>query len=85
VVDGTLLVMIVWINGAFGVGKTTAGLLTKRLDGAKVFDPEYVGHMLMPFVESPTGDFQDPLSLAAPWAPVIGGVSCPCACNRAGG
>lgn len=58
--DGTILRMIVWINGAFGAGKTTtAGLLTKRLDGAKLFDPEYVGYMLMPFVESPTGDFQD--------------------------
>lgn len=52
--------MILWINGAFGAGKTTtAGLVTKRLPGAKVFDPEYVGYMLMPFVESPTGDFQD--------------------------
>jgi hypothetical protein len=53
-------VVIVWINGAFGVGKTTtAGLLAKRLDDAKVFDPEYVGFMLRPFVETPTGDFQD--------------------------
>ena len=52
--------MIVWLNGPFGAGKTTtAGLVTKRLAGAKVFDPEYVGYMLMPFVESPTGDFQD--------------------------
>ena len=46
--------MIVWINGAFGSGKTTtAGLVTKRLDGAKLFDPEYVGYMLTPFVASP--------------------------------
>lgn len=52
--------MIVWINGAFGSGKTTtAGLVTKRLDGAKIFDPEYVGYLLSAFVESPTGDFQD--------------------------
>lgn len=52
--------MIVWINGAFGAGKTTtAGLLTERLDGAKLFDPEYVGFMLTPFVQSPTGNFQD--------------------------
>jgi hypothetical protein len=52
--------MMLWINGAFGAGKTTtAGLVTKLLEGAKVFDPEYVGYMLMPFVESPTGDFQD--------------------------
>jgi hypothetical protein len=55
-----MLAMILWINGAFGAGKTTtASLVTKRLDGAKIFDPEYVGYMLMPFVESPTGDFQD--------------------------
>lgn len=52
--------MIVWINGAFGSGKTTtAALVVKGLSGAKLFDPEHVGYMLMPFVESPTGDFQD--------------------------
>jgi predicted kinase len=55
-----ILPVIVWINGAFGSGKTTtAGLVAKMLDGAQLFDPEYVGYMLMPFVESPTGDFQD--------------------------
>jgi len=55
-----ILSVIVWINGAFGAGKsTTAALVVERLDGAKLFDPEYVGYMLMPFVESPTGDFQD--------------------------
>lgn len=52
--------MIVWINGAFGAGKSlTAGLVTERIPEAKIFDPEYVGYMLMPFVSSPTGDFQD--------------------------
>ncbi|MEV4711836.1 AAA family ATPase [Micromonospora sp. NPDC049374] len=52
--------MIVWINGAFGVGKTTtAGLLMERLPDAKVFDPEYVGYLLTRFITSPTGDFQD--------------------------
>ncbi|MDG4824610.1 ATP/GTP-binding protein [Asanoa sp. WMMD1127] len=55
-----MLAMIVWVNGAFGAGKTTtAGLVVKGLDGATLFDPEYVGFMLMPFVKSPTGDFQD--------------------------
>jgi hypothetical protein len=52
--------VIVWINGAFGSGKsTTADRVVKMLDGATKFDPEYVGYMLMPFVKSPTGDFQD--------------------------
>jgi predicted kinase len=52
--------VIVWINGAFGAGKTTtAGLVVERLAGAKLFDPEYVGYMLSAFVERPTGDFQD--------------------------
>ncbi len=33
--------MIVWLNGAFGVGKTTtSGLLAKTLPGARVFDAE---------------------------------------------
>jgi hypothetical protein len=57
---GTILGVIVWINGAFGSGKTTtAGLVAEALDGARLFDPEYVGYMLMPFIQSPTGDFQD--------------------------
>jgi hypothetical protein len=52
--------MIVWINGAFGSGKsTTAQLLTGMLDGARLFDPEYVGYLLTRFVNAPTGDFQD--------------------------
>lgn len=52
--------MIIWINGAFGVGKTTtAALLRERLPGARMFDPEYVGHLLTAFVDAPTGDFQD--------------------------
>ncbi|MFG1938178.1 AAA family ATPase [Micromonospora tulbaghiae] len=52
--------MIVWINGAFGVGKTTtARLLTSALPDARLFDPEFLGSMLTAFVTSPTGDFQD--------------------------
>jgi hypothetical protein len=52
--------VIVWINGAFGAGKSrTAGLVTERIPGARIFDPEYVGHMLTAFVASPSGDFQD--------------------------
>jgi len=52
--------VIVWINGAFGAGKsTTAGLLLESLEGARLFDPEYVGYLLRRFVPVPTGDFQD--------------------------
>lgn len=39
--------MIVWINGAFGSGKTqTAHELFRRLDGAFLYDPENVGFFL---------------------------------------
>ncbi|UUU33162.1 AAA family ATPase [Streptomyces sp. CA-210063] len=52
--------MIVWVNGAFGSGKTT---LVEELRGrwpeAVVFDPEMVGYVLREIVEVPTGDFQD--------------------------
>lgn len=52
--------MIIWINGAFGAGKTTLmeELRVRRPD-ALLFDPEYVGYLLMRFVPVPTGDFQD--------------------------
>ncbi|WP_327729164.1 ATP-binding protein [Streptomyces sp. NBC_00487] len=52
--------MIVWVNGAFGSGKTT---LVEELRGlwpeALVFDPEVIGYVLREIVEVPTGDFQD--------------------------
>lgn len=39
--------MILWINGAFGSGKTqTANELFRRLDGAFLYDPENVGYFL---------------------------------------
>ncbi|HEY2316352.1 MAG TPA: AAA family ATPase [Streptosporangiaceae bacterium] len=39
--------MIVWLNGAFGAGKTsTAGELAGMLAGVRQFDPEWVGYML---------------------------------------
>ena len=39
--------MIIWINGAFGAGKTTlADELGGRLPDAVLFDPEYVGYIL---------------------------------------
>ncbi len=53
--------MIIWINGAFGAGKTTlAEELSQRLPDAMPFDPEYVGFILHRWVPtSETGDFQD--------------------------
>jgi thymidylate kinase len=39
--------MIIWINGAFGAGKTTlAEELHRRLPDALAFDPEFVGYIL---------------------------------------
>lgn len=39
--------MIIWINGAFGSGKTTvATLLSKKLTPSFMYDPENVGYFL---------------------------------------
>jgi predicted kinase len=53
--------MMIWINGAFGAGKTTlAEELHRRLPHALPFDPEYVGYILSRWVPAPeSGDFQD--------------------------
>ncbi len=53
--------MLLWINGAFGVGKTqTAFELQRRLPNAHVADPELIGygiHRMLP--ASARADFQD--------------------------
>jgi gluconate kinase len=50
--------VIIWLNGAFGSGKTTlAGELHRRLPDAVVYDPEKVGLMLRQWVPG-DGDFQ---------------------------
>lgn len=53
--------MLIWVNGAFGAGKTTvAEALVERLNGARLYDPELVGFFLRHLVPaSETGDFQD--------------------------
>jgi AAA domain len=53
--------MIVWINGAFGAGKTTLSEeLERRVPDAMMFDPEYVGSILRRWVPpAESGDFQD--------------------------
>jgi hypothetical protein len=52
--------MIIWLNGAFGVGKTTtARELAQRLPGARIFDPEIVGRILRALIAEQIDDFQD--------------------------
>ncbi|MBM7601056.1 deoxyadenosine/deoxycytidine kinase [Virgibacillus halotolerans] len=59
--------MIIMINGAFGVGKTTiANELLKEIKNSMIYDPEEVGFMLRNIIpehtkrlETETGDFQD--------------------------
>ncbi|MET3803529.1 hypothetical protein ABIB25_000513 [Nakamurella sp. UYEF19] len=53
--------MIVWIDGAFGAGKSTlARQLHRRLPEALAFDPQCVGAILVTSAPpAPSGDFQD--------------------------
>lgn len=54
--------MIIWLNGAFGVGKTqTAFELHSRIPHSYVFDPEKIGFLLRRIVPSEVhvGDFQN--------------------------
>ena len=56
--------MILFINGSFGVGKTTVGrILQRRLAGSVLYNPEWTGSVLMrlpfKFRGSGTDDFQD--------------------------
>ncbi|MGM7775412.1 AAA family ATPase [Arthrobacter sp. KNU-44] len=53
--------MMIWINGTFGVGKTTAGkALVEAQPALRLFDPEAVGYMLMHSLKDQAfGDFQD--------------------------
>jgi hypothetical protein len=55
--------MVVFINGSFGIGKTTVSrLLAAQLPGSLVFDPEPMGVILMHLAalgRRPKDDFQD--------------------------
>ena len=55
--------MIIWLNGCFGVGKTTtANILQSLVENSHVYDPEQVGYFLwdnFPEVLKRKGDFQD--------------------------
>ena len=44
---GDLVDMMIFLNGPFGIGKTTtARLLVKRIPSARLYDPEWVGAFL---------------------------------------
>jgi len=55
--------MVVFVNGAFGVGKTAVSrLIVRGLPGAVLYDPEPVGVLLQKFrafARRPVEDFQD--------------------------
>ena len=54
--------MIIWINGAFGSGKTTAAFeLHRRLENSFVYDPENIGYFIRNNAPADIsrGDFQD--------------------------
>jgi predicted kinase len=54
--------LVVWINGAFGVGKTAVALeLVPLLPAAILFDPERIGSLLREVIPAgeQTDDFQD--------------------------
>jgi len=53
--------VIIWLNGAFGAGKTTtAELVASRSPRLRAFDPESVGFMLRDNLrDHPVADFRD--------------------------
>ena len=52
--------MIIWINGSFGVGKTTvAESLKEKIDKSIIYDPEKVGMFLSNTLPTKENDFQD--------------------------
>ena len=55
--------MIIWINGSFGIGKTTiSNELNKKIKDSFIYDPEMAGEFIwnnLPDCISRKGDFQD--------------------------
>ncbi len=54
--------MILFINGPFGIGKTTAAkLVVSKIERAVLFDPEIIGNLLFCLLKKvqPVGDFQE--------------------------
>lgn len=52
--------MIIWVNGCFGVGKSTiAGELNKQIKESIIYDPEEIGGFLSNTLPIKKDDFQD--------------------------
>ncbi|MCC3763265.1 AAA family ATPase [Glycomyces sp. TRM65418] len=52
--------MIVWLNGAFGAGKTTTARLLEDALPARLFDAEHIGFLLRPIIgDIPHQDFKE--------------------------
>jgi AAA domain len=61
--------MLLWLNGTFGVGKTTrAREIVERAPGRRFFDPEWVGYMLRANLsDQQFDDFQE----LRPWRALV--------------
>lgn len=61
--------VILWVNGTFGVGKTTtANVIRERDSKWRVFDPEWVGYMLRANLgDLDVADFQE----LPPWRSLV--------------
>ncbi|MET0991133.1 MAG: AAA family ATPase [Lacisediminihabitans sp.] len=51
--------MLIWLNGPFGVGKTSLAAELTKLSGFPLFDPEDVGYLLRESMPGSPNDFQD--------------------------
>ena len=64
--------MIVWLNGTFGVGKTTTAKLMEARGSWRAFDPEHVGYMLAANLRDQSfDDFQE----LQPWRSLVPAVA----------
>jgi len=64
--------MIIWINGTFGVGKTTTAGLVAETPSWRTFDPEQVGYLLAGHLKDlEFDDFQD----LPPWRALVPAVA----------